>query len=101
MMKTTGQTSVLGGDQPLHAIIKLIQWQYPATLEEDEVVAMMDGLHIDNETHAMIGKLLFGSGWVTILYQAGLLTSDYAQSILNEHHIKETRYAHQFSLSRL
>ena len=27
-----GQTSVLGADQPLFAIIKLIQWQYPDTL---------------------------------------------------------------------
>ena len=27
-----GQTSVLGADQPLYAIIKLIQWQFPDTL---------------------------------------------------------------------
>ena len=26
-----GQTSVIGADQPLYALIKLIQWQYPDT----------------------------------------------------------------------
>ena len=30
-----GQTSVLGADQPLYAIIKLIQWQFPDTLGEE------------------------------------------------------------------
>ena len=36
-----GQTSVLGADQPLFANIKLLQWQYPNTLGEDKLVAMM------------------------------------------------------------
>ena len=38
-----GQISVLGADQPLYALIKLIQWQYPDTLGEDKLVAMYDG----------------------------------------------------------
>ena len=41
-----GQTSVLGADQPLFALIKLVQWQYPDTLGEDKLVAMMGALHI-------------------------------------------------------
>ena len=96
-----GQISVLGADQPLYALIKLIQWQYPETLGEDKLVAMMGALHIEDKMHLMIGKLLRGSGWDSILSQAEVLTSGRAQSALNEHHIKRTRYAHQVSLMSL
>ena len=96
-----GQTSILGADQPLYAIIKLIQWQYPDTLGEDKLVIMMGALHIEDKMHLMIGKLLRDSGWATVLPQAEVLTSGRAQSVLNEHHIKRTRYAHQVSLMSL
>ena len=43
----------------------------------------------------MIGKLLKDSGW------SNILTSGRAQSVLDEHHIKRTRYAHQVSLVNL
>ena len=93
-----GQTSVLGADQPLYAIIKLIQWQFPDALGEDNLVVIMGALHIEDKMHLMIGKLLRDTGWATILSQAEVLTSGRAQSTLNEHHIKRTRYAHQVSL---
>ena len=99
-MKSTGflnldQTSVLGADQPLYAIIKLLQWQYPDTLGEYNLVAIMGGLHIEDTMHAMIDKL---SEWVTTLFQAWVMTSGRAQSSLNEHHIEYTRYIPQVSL---
>lgn len=93
-----GQTSVIGGDQPLYAIMKLLQWQYPDTLGEDKLVVMMGALHIEDKMHLMMGKVLRDSGWTTVLTQAAVLTSGRAQSALNEHHIKRTRYAHQVSL---
>ena len=96
-----GQTSVLGADQPLYAIIKLIQWQFPDTLGEDKLVVIMGALHIEDKMHLMIGKLLRDTGWATILSQAEVLTSGRAQSTLNEHHIKRTMYAHQVSLVSL
>ena len=96
-----GQTSVLGADQPLYAIIKLIQWQFPDTLGEDKLVVIMGALHIEDKMHLMIGKLLRDTGWATILSQAEVLTSGRAQSTLNEHHIKRTRYAHQVSFVSL
>ncbi len=96
-----GQISVIGADQPLYSIIKLIQWQYPATFGEDKLVVMMGGLHIEDTMHLMIGKLLRDSGWATVLSQAEVLTSGRAQSALNEHHIKRTRYAHQVSIMSL
>ena len=96
-----GQTTVLGADQPLYAIIKLIQWQSPDTLGEDKLVVIMGALHIENNMHVMIGKLQHDTGWATILSQAEVLTSGRAQSTLSEHHIKHTRYAHQISLVAL
>ena len=35
-----GQTCVLGADQTLYAIVKLIQWQFPGTLGEDKLVVI-------------------------------------------------------------
>ena len=93
-----GQTTVLGADQTLYAIIKLIQWQFPDTLGEDKLVVIMGALRIENKMHLMIGKLQHDTGWATILSQAEVLTSGRAQSTLDEHHIKHTRYAHQVSL---
>ena len=49
----------------------------------------------------MIGKLLRNSGWSNILTQPQVLTSGRAQSVLYEHHIKRTRYAHQISVMGL
>ena len=68
---------------------------FPDTLGEDKLVVIMGGLHIEDNMHLMIGK------WATILSQAEVLTSGWAQSTLNEHHLKLTRYAHQVSLVSL
>ena len=91
-----GPICVLGADQPLYAIIKLIQWQFPVTLGEDKLVVIMGA-----KMHLMIGKLLRDTGWDIILSQAEFLTSGRAQSTLDEHHIKRTRYAQQVSLVAL
>ena len=50
---TPGQTSILGADQPLYAIIKRIQWQCPDTLGEDKLVAMTGALHIEDQMHLL------------------------------------------------
>ena len=96
-----GQTCVLGADQTLYAIIKLMQWQFPDTLGEDKLVVIVGALHIEDKMHLMIGKLQRDTGWATILSQAEVLTSGRAESTLDEHHIKHTRYAHQVSLVSL
>ena len=49
----------------------------------------------------MTGKLLRDSGGTTVLSQAQVLPSGRAQSALNEHHIKRTRYVHQLSVMYL
>lgn len=96
-----GQTGVLGSDQPLYALAKQLQWKFPVTSGEDKLVLMMGALHIEDKAHLMIGKLLGSSGGTTVLSQAQVLTCGCAQSVLNEHHIKRTRYAHQVSLMSL
>ena len=61
----------------------------------DKLVMMLGALHIEDNIHQMTGKLLRDSGGTTVLSQAQVLPSGRAQSALNEHHIKRTRYAHQ------
>jgi hypothetical protein len=46
-----GQVSILGADQPLYAIIKLLQGQFPGTMGENKLVAMMDGLLTEDKMH--------------------------------------------------
>ena len=62
---------------------------------------MLGALHIEDKVHQMTGKMLRDSGWTTVLSQAHVLTSGRAQSALNEHHIKRTRYAHLVSVMSL
>lgn len=42
-----GQVPVITLDQPLHAIAKLIQWNWQETYGEDHFVIMLGGLHIE------------------------------------------------------
>ena len=58
-------------------------------------------LHIEDKSHQMTGKLLRDSGGTNVLSQAQVLPSGRAQSALNEHNIKRTRYAHQLSVMYL
>ena len=96
-----GQIPVLGADQPLYAICKQLQWQFPESLGDDKFIMQLGALHIEDKCQLMMGKMLRGSGGDTVLSQADLLSSDRAQSALNDHHIKRTRYAHQVSLLSL
>ena len=67
----------------------------------DKLVMMLGALHVEDNIHQMTGKLLRDSGGTTVLSQAHVLQSGRAQSALNEHHIKRTRYAHQVSVMSL
>ena len=82
-----GQTPVLGADQPLYAICKQLQWQFPDSLGEDKFVmqlgALLGALHIEQKCQQMMGKMLQGSGWDTVLAQADVFSSGRAQSTLS------------------
>ena len=67
----------------------------------DKLVMMLGALQIEDNIHQMTGKVLRDSGGTTVLSQAQVLPSGRAQSALNEHHSKRTRYAHQLSVMYL
>ena len=43
----------------------------------------------------LIGDWLHGSGWITLLVQANVTTSEKAESTLSSSHVTRTRYTHQ------
>ena len=96
-----GQIPVLGADQPLYAIAKQLQWQFPDILGEDVYVLVMGALHIEDKGQLMLEKFIRGSGWEWAMTTAEVFTAGRAASTLDEHHIKRTRYAHQISLVAL
>ena len=46
-MLNPGQTPVVAFDQPLYAIAKQIQWNWPDLYGEDKFVITFGGLHIE------------------------------------------------------
>ena len=86
-----GQIPVVTGDQPIFALLKLIQSKYPNLYGEDKLVVMMGGLHIEMAAQAQVGKLLAGSGIENILVESGVTTPGRVQSFLSCSHMKRTR----------
>ena len=96
-----GQIPVVTYDQPLFALAKQIQWQWPHTFGEDQFVVMMGGLHIEMAALRMIGHWLDSSGWVHCLVQANVSTPGVAESFIHASHVKRTRYAHMVTAASL
>ena len=67
-----GQTPVLTCDQPLFTLAKQIQWKWPDTYGEDQLVVMFGGLHIEMTALKTLGDWLQGSGWTQALVQGNL-----------------------------
>ena len=42
-----GQTPIASFDQPLFALAKQIQWKWPVSYDENKLVVMFGGLHIE------------------------------------------------------
>ena len=49
-------------DQPIFAVLKQVQWQWPEQYGEDKFVIMFGGLHIEMAALKSIGTLLQSSG---------------------------------------
>ena len=96
-----GQTPVIGADQPLYALAKQIQWQWPEKYGEDKFVLMFGGLHIEMAAFSSIGNLLKGSGWTSVLTDASVASSGTAESFLTASSITRTRQAHQVTATSL
>ena len=96
-----GQTPVITFDQPLFALAKLVQWNFPATHGEGQYVAMLRGLHTEMALCNVLGDLLEGSGWTSALSKAEVSSAGTAQSLLNAAHLTRTRHDHQVTLLTL
>lgn len=95
------QLPVITLDQPLYAITKLIQWNWPDTYGEKHFITVLGGLHIEMAALNMIGDWLEDSGWVEALVQAKVASAGTAESFLKATHVTRTRHAHQVTASSL
>ena len=57
-----GQVPITTVDQPLYALKKQIQWNWPASHGEDQFVVMFGGLHIEMASLKALGDLLGSCG---------------------------------------
>ena len=80
-----GQTPVtFTFDQPLFALPKLVQWQFPTTHGEEKYVVMLGGLYTEMALWNVLGDFLGGSEVQNLLLKAA--------------HLTRTRHAHQVTL---
>ncbi|KAK3716735.1 hypothetical protein QZH41_006309 [Actinostola sp. cb2023] len=96
-----GQVPVTVCDQPLFAIAKSIQWQWPESYGEDVHIVMLGGLHIEMALWSVCGDLLEASGWTTALTEAGVSSSGTSEAFLKVSHLTKTRLAHQITCAAL
>lgn len=95
-----GQIPVIAADQPLYALLKQIQWQWPE-YGEDSFVIMFGGLHIEMAALKSLGTVLRNSGWTSSLTEAGVASSGTAESFLSAASVTRTRQAHQITACSL
>lgn len=95
------QVPVITLDQPLFAIAKQIQWNWPASHGEDQFAIMLGGLHIEMAAFKVLGNLLDGSGWTSVIGYAGVASTGVADSFIKASHLTRTRRAHQITAASL
>jgi len=96
-----GQVPVLACDQPLYAIGKKIQWNFPTVYGEKKLVVMFGGFHTELAALKALGSWIEDSGWTSVLVQAGVITPGTADSFLKASHVSRTRHAHQVTAAAL
>ena len=96
-----GQTPVMACDQPLYALAKIIQWNFPELYGESSYVIMLGGLHIEMAGLKALGSFLSGSGWAEVFVEAGINTPGTAQSFLSAAHLRRCRHAHEVTAASL
>lgn len=95
------QVPVVTLDQPLFALAKQIQWNWPATNGEEKYVIMMGELHIEMASFKVLGDWLDGSGWTSALVAAEVASGGVAESFIKASHLARTRRAHQVTAACL
>lgn len=95
-----GQIPILAMDQPLFAIAKHIQWNFPS-YGEDKFIIIFGGLHIEMAAFKIVGEWLAGSGWKHAIIKADISTGGTADSFTKVSHLTKTRHAHQATAAAL
>ncbi|KAJ1530222.1 hypothetical protein ONE63_005149 [Megalurothrips usitatus] len=89
-----GQTPVMCGDQPIYAMCKIVQWNWPDNYGEDKYFIMFGEFRIEQSFLKLIGHAMGGCGWVSIMAASQVVSSETAaQSLLAVHHVKKSRSA--------
>jgi hypothetical protein len=83
------QTPVVTADQPIYALAKQIQWAWPE--HYGNFFIMLGGLHIEMTALKMLGSILKGSGWTTLLEDANIASGGTAYSFLSASNVAKTR----------
>jgi hypothetical protein len=76
------QVPVMCVDQPLYALSKTIQWNFPEDMGENSLFIMMGSFHIEKAFLSVIGNVLEDSGWTRVIENSNLMTESAAKSIL-------------------
>ena len=89
-----GQIPVFTVDQPLYAIAKRIQWNWPDTHGEEHFVVVLGGLHIEMAAMKVAGDWLQSIGWTHVLVEAGVTASGsgIAESMLHSAYVKRSNF---------
>ena len=93
-----GQLIVVALDQPLYALAKRIQWEWPDQYGIHKFVIMLGGLHTEMSFLSALGDWLDASGWVTSLSNASIATTGVAESFLSGNKVSKSRYAHEVTV---
>ena len=88
-------------DQPLFAVAKQIQWNWPKTHGEQNFIILLGGLHIEMVALKMLGDWLEDSGWTSALVEARIANPGVANSFVKALNVKRARRAHQLTASAL
>ncbi|CAG2214124.1 unnamed protein product [Mytilus edulis] len=97
----SGQIPVISGDQPLYALAKSVQWNWPNRFSEEQIVVLFGDLHIEIAALRTIGDWLDNSGWTSALSQANIASSGTADSFLRASHVSRTQHAHEVTARAL
>ena len=92
-----GEIPWVTADQPLYALLKIIQWRYPDTLGENKLFAVLGALHIEKAAWTCVGQVEDGSGTPGIMADANVTTIGVAESCLHCAHISRSRYLNTVS----
>ena len=97
------QVPVLACDQPIYAIVKKIQWNFPTVYGERKLVIMCGGFHTELDVFKAFSfrSWIEDSGWTDVLVQAGVTTPGTADSFIKATHVSRTRQAHQVTAGAL